>query len=373
MSEAVKQDGGRGTRRADQARATRRRIIDQAARLFAEQGYAATTLDQIAAAADVAVQTVYFHFRNKATVLKEVVDVLAVGDDEPVPVLDRPWVRRMREEPDGARALAIWLRNTRAIFGRVAPVMKIVRDAAGSDPQMAAQWQTSLAQRYAAQHAVAAAGRQRRTAAGSHRAADIVLPRQLRRLPTAHRRRAGYAQWERWITATLTATDILPLNAVPAHLPEGFRSRSARSEALTLVFGWRPGSHHRSAHQPHRRAGPPRTRGRHHGPHRHPMPRYAAAAASPADHHDRPGNRHAGDPARQMKTYGKLTPRPTPPGEPSPARTRCSVHLRPVEHATNRPQIVGGMEHFSDGLTALALVRWRHSVTGSDALRWVSV
>ena len=154
MSEAVKQDGGRGTRRAEQARATRRRIIGQAARLFAEQGYAATTLDQIAAAADVAVQTVYFHFRNKATVLKEVVDVLAAGDDEPVPVLDRPWVRRMREEPDGARALAIWLRNTRAIFGRVAPVMKIVRDAAGSDPQMAAQWQTSLAQRYAAQRAV---------------------------------------------------------------------------------------------------------------------------------------------------------------------------------------------------------------------------
>ena len=75
MSEAVKQDGGRGTRRAEQARATRRRIIDQAARLFTEQGYAATTLDQIAAAADVAVQTVYFHFRNKATVLKEVVDV----------------------------------------------------------------------------------------------------------------------------------------------------------------------------------------------------------------------------------------------------------------------------------------------------------
>ena len=34
---------------------------------------------------------------------------------------------------------------------------------------------------------------------------------------------------------------------------------------------------------------------------------------------------------------------------------------------------IGGMEHFSDGLTALTLVRWWHSVTGSDALRWVSV
>ena len=29
------------------------------------------------------------------------------------------------------------------------------------------------------------------------------------------------------------------------------------------------------------------------------------------------GNRHAGDPAGQMKTKGKLTARPAPPGEPS--------------------------------------------------------
>jgi AcrR family transcriptional regulator len=219
MSEGVKQDGGRGTRRAEQARATRRRIIDQAARLLAEQGYAATTLDQIAAAADVAVQTVYFHFRNKATVLKEVVDVLAVGDDEPVPVLDRPWVRRMRQEPDGARALAIWLRNTRAIFGRVAPVMKIVRDAAGSDPQMAAQWQTSLAQRYAAQRAVIQQLADKgalRPELTVDRAADIIfclVSFEVYLLLTAER---GWtpAQWERWITATLTAA-ILRLTRPP--------------------------------------------------------------------------------------------------------------------------------------------------------------
>ena len=210
MSEAVKRYAGRGTSRAEQARATRRRIIDQAARLFAEQGYAATTLDRIAAAADVAVQTVYFHFRNKATVLKEVVDVLAAGDDEPVPVLEQPWARRMRDEPDGARALAIWLRTSRAIFGRVAPVMKIVRDAAGSDPQMAAQWQTSLAQRYTAQRAViqqlADKGALRPDLTVDH-AADIVfclVSFEVYLLLTAER---GWtpAQWERWITATLIA------------------------------------------------------------------------------------------------------------------------------------------------------------------------
>jgi AcrR family transcriptional regulator len=211
MSEAVKQDGGQGTRRAEQARATRRRIAGQAAQLFADQGYAATTLEQIAAAAGVAVQTVYFHFRNKATVLKEVVDVLAVGDDEPIPLMDRPWARRMRDEPDGQRALAIWLRNSRDLFGRIAPAMKIVRDAAGSDPQMAAQWQTNLAQRYAGQRAGVqqlADKHALRPDLTVDRAADIVfclVSFEVYLLLTAER---GWtpAQWEQWITATLTAT-----------------------------------------------------------------------------------------------------------------------------------------------------------------------
>ena len=80
MTESVK-----ASRRAEQARATRRRIIEGARELFLQQGYAATTLEQIAARAGVAVQTVYFHFGNKRTLLKEVMDVLAVSDDAPVP------------------------------------------------------------------------------------------------------------------------------------------------------------------------------------------------------------------------------------------------------------------------------------------------
>ncbi|MGP3912528.1 hypothetical protein [Nonomuraea sp. 10N515B] len=48
----------------------------------------------------------YFHFGNKATVLKEIIDVLSVGDDEPIPVLDRPWVEQVRDKPDGHRTLA---------------------------------------------------------------------------------------------------------------------------------------------------------------------------------------------------------------------------------------------------------------------------
>jgi AcrR family transcriptional regulator len=209
MSEGVKENSEPGTRRAQQARATRRRIIDQATRLFIEQGYATTTLDQIAKSAGVAVQTLYFHFGNKATVLKEVVDVLAVGDDQPVPLLDRAWARRVRDEPDGRRALAIWLRNARAVFGRVAPIMTSVRDAAGSDPEMAAQWQTNVRQRYVAQRTVVqqlADKHVLRPELTVDRATDIVfclVSIEVYQLFTVER---GWtpAQWERWIKDTLT-------------------------------------------------------------------------------------------------------------------------------------------------------------------------
>jgi hypothetical protein len=53
--------------RADQARETRRRIVAAAAEQFVTRGYGATVLDQVAEQAGVAVQTVYFHFRNKPT------------------------------------------------------------------------------------------------------------------------------------------------------------------------------------------------------------------------------------------------------------------------------------------------------------------
>jgi AcrR family transcriptional regulator len=200
-----------GTRRADQARATRRRIVEGARELFLRVGYGATTLDQIARQAGVAVQTVYFHFGNKATVLKEVVDVLAVGDDEPIPLLDRPWIQQIRDEPDGRKVLAIWLSNSRTIFSRVAPIMKVVRDAAGTDAEMAAQWETNQQQRFTAHHALAqqlADKHALRQGLPVDEAADIIfciVSLEVYLLATSER---GWAptQWEQWVADTLTAT-----------------------------------------------------------------------------------------------------------------------------------------------------------------------
>jgi AcrR family transcriptional regulator len=185
-----------------------RRITDAGLDLFVRQGYAVTTLEQIAGQAGVAVQTVYFHFGNKRTLLKEIVDVVAVGDDEPVALLDRPWVQQFRAEPDARRALTIWIRNSRAIFARIAPIMRIVRDAAGANPDMTAQWDVNQQQRFIAHSTLAqqlADKHGLRQGLSAAKAADILfalLSLDVYLLLTVER---GWtpAQWERWITNTL--------------------------------------------------------------------------------------------------------------------------------------------------------------------------
>jgi hypothetical protein len=78
-----------------------------------------------------------------------------------------------------------------------------------------------------------------------------------------------------------------------------------------------------------------------------------------------------GCPVRELAD--ELTPALRRPARRGPARTRCSVHLRPVEHATNRQRVIGDPEHFSGGLHARLLAAWWHRVTGPGGLRLVSV
>src|SRR5215470_12926937 len=91
--------------RAAQARATRRAIVAAAARLFGERGYGATTVDAIAETAGVSRKTVFTSVGGKAQALKLAIDWAMVGDDEPVPLLDRPHVRAGMAEPDARRML----------------------------------------------------------------------------------------------------------------------------------------------------------------------------------------------------------------------------------------------------------------------------
>jgi len=191
-------------------RVTRRRIVDAAAELFVAEGYGSTTLEQIAARAGVAVQTIYFHFGNKRTVLKEAVDVASVGDDEPVPLLDRPWMDELRAETDPARVLEGWVAASREIIERVAGVMGVVRDAAVVDPEMAEQWTVNEEQRAIAFRAfvdllVARGGlREDLTAEEATDIVVAVLSIEVFLLLTTKR---GWTpeRWQRWTTETLRA------------------------------------------------------------------------------------------------------------------------------------------------------------------------
>lgn len=73
-----------------QAAQTRAAVLQAAQQLFADNGWVGTSMPLIARTADVSVETIYSTIGSKAAVLKLVVDVAVAGDDEPVPLADRP-------------------------------------------------------------------------------------------------------------------------------------------------------------------------------------------------------------------------------------------------------------------------------------------
>src|SRR3954469_11367995 len=85
--------------RAEQAQRTRAAVLDAAARCFLDQGYAGTTMRDIAAAAGVSVQTV-FGQGGKSALLLACVDRAVVGDDESAPLIQRDPVVRLLESED---------------------------------------------------------------------------------------------------------------------------------------------------------------------------------------------------------------------------------------------------------------------------------
>lgn len=121
------------TPRQQRSLATRQRIRDAARELFLSRGYTATTIPDIARAAGVAHQTVYFTYASKAGVLSAIVDAEIVGDLEPVPLLQRPAVRRIAALADPRRRLERTVAVLCDVTQRVAPLYEIARGGATDD------------------------------------------------------------------------------------------------------------------------------------------------------------------------------------------------------------------------------------------------
>src|SRR6266545_5978576 len=123
--------------RRAQAAETRRQILEGAQRLFEEHGYAATTMAAIAAEAGVALKTVYVAFETKSGLLRALWHLRLRGDEGDAPVAEREWFRDVIAEPDPERALRLTARNSRAVKLRAADLMRVMRDAAGADEDIA--------------------------------------------------------------------------------------------------------------------------------------------------------------------------------------------------------------------------------------------
>jgi AcrR family transcriptional regulator len=213
--------------RGAQAQSTREAVIAAAGRLFAERGYAATSIEEIAAAAGVSRATVFTSVGGKSKLLKTALDVAIVGDDEPIPLPDRPRSRAIRAEPDPRKYLALYAELVTEIDGRLAGIHEAVRGAAGADRDARALWETHLAQhRQGAANVIGDLARKGgiRKDLDPETAADIVWllgPGTYQML--VHRRGWSPDRFREWLTETYI-TQLLPPQPSPRRRPASRKS-----------------------------------------------------------------------------------------------------------------------------------------------------
>jgi AcrR family transcriptional regulator len=164
-------------RRREQAEATRRAVLDAARDLFERDGYVATSVPAIAEEARVAVKTVYLAFSTKSRLLRAVWDLALKGDDDETPVAQRSWYREILDEPDPERQLRVNARNARAVKTRIAGILRVIRDAAPADPEIAALWELIQSDFYANQRTIVESLQEKRALAPGldvDRATDLL-------------------------------------------------------------------------------------------------------------------------------------------------------------------------------------------------------
>lgn len=144
MSEDVKPARRRYDASGRRARAqqTRGEIAEAARRLFEDRGYAATTIAQVAREANVSPETIYKAFGSKAALLTTAVTAAIRGDTEAPPLRERPVIDTIRDEQDPRRQLDLYARLLTEVNPRLAPLVRVMREAALLDPEIA----TALAQ-----------------------------------------------------------------------------------------------------------------------------------------------------------------------------------------------------------------------------------
>ncbi|MFD1811822.1 TetR/AcrR family transcriptional regulator [Rhodococcus gannanensis] len=197
---------------SDDSTPARRRILVAARTLFTTTGYASTTIKAIAVEAGVAVQTVYFVFGNKRSILSALLDVSIAGDDDPVPTLERQWVADAIAAPEPLEQLRIHVHASRQVLDRVGPVLLAVRAAAGADAEVAQLWAATCAHHETVLRHLMAALAAKVDALDVERCVDIGLvllgPESHDLL--LHERGWAAEDYERWVVEALAVAAGVP-------------------------------------------------------------------------------------------------------------------------------------------------------------------
>ena len=122
----------RSPRRAQQAAQTRADVVRAAAALFGEVGWARTTVAAVAQGSGVSAETVYKLFGSKAHLLKATMDFTLVGDDQAIPLAERPAFKRIAIGSLRERAHAVSLLAA-DVYARSAGVWRAMVEAAPGD------------------------------------------------------------------------------------------------------------------------------------------------------------------------------------------------------------------------------------------------
>jgi AcrR family transcriptional regulator len=201
--------------RSRQAAETRRRIVEAAARLFLRDGYAATSMNAIAAEAGVAVQTVYASMKTKQDILRAVIQLTVRGEEEHVPVATSSRWREMERATDPREKLAMFARIHREICDREAAIFMVLETAAAVEPEIKPLLCEKEQLRYEDQARVARSLGRRgllRTGLSIRKASDIIWALASERIYLALVQDRGWAveDFEVWLTDQLAAALLAP-------------------------------------------------------------------------------------------------------------------------------------------------------------------
>lgn len=149
MSEAVKRRRYDSSRRSEAAEQTRLAVLRAAHGLFLTQGFAGTTVAQVARTAGVSVDTVYASVGRKPQLLLAVHDMELAESDQPLDAEQRDYVRQIRAARTAHQKLRVYAHALARLLPRTVPLLVSLRDAGHADPACREAYQAVLDRRAA--------------------------------------------------------------------------------------------------------------------------------------------------------------------------------------------------------------------------------